>query len=137
MQVNQAQDPRKLAHLDQVLQCLIHFKLTHLHPVLLIMAERHQHQYPQKLAFLGQTPPNHSLNSLTLSHLKSAGPLLIPPSLAPLTLALVIKLQLAPIHERLATLLKLACLFDFQLKFLGWLNFLTRDSLIPNLSLKV
>jgi hypothetical protein len=92
------------------------------------------------LAFLDPTLQN----SLALGPLKLATLHLILPQmapqldlqLAPLTLALQFEFHLTPKLEILAALMNLARLFNFQLKFLGWMMFLTRDFLIPNLSLE-
>ena len=126
----------KLAHLDPALQIflkvpqlLIPQKLVLLDQVPVKLTQRHHRPKTQKLAFLDQALQKLAQNSLPL---KSAVPLLIPPELALLTLALKIKLQLALKLEILATLLKLACLFNFQWKCLV---FLARDFPIPNLSL--
>ena len=121
MQANQAQDLRDQVYLDQVLQ--IFLKVPHF-------------LIPQKLAFLDPTLQN----SLALGPLKLAAlHLILPqmaPQLAPLTLALQFEFHLTPKLEILAALMNLARLFDFRLKFLGWMMFLTRDFLIPNLSLE-
>ena len=84
------------------------------------------------MAFLDPTLQN----SLALGPLKLATLHLILPQMAPLTLALQFEFHLTPKLEILAALMNLARLFNFQLKFLGWMMFLTRDFLISNLSLE-
>ena len=96
------------------------------------------------MAFLDPTLQNSlALGPLKLAALHLILPQMAPqlahqlaPQLAPLTLDLHFDFHLTPKLEILATLMNLARLFDFRLKFLGWIMFLTRDFLISNLSLE-